>query len=85
MSFFRPNAGYRRRDKSRKHDVREELNIVNLTEKVKENKEKYLGRVTRIPTHRIQWKIRLNSRKKKTANIFKEVKISSRKHVNGTC
>jgi hypothetical protein len=36
MSCLRPDAGYRRIDMSWKHDVREELNIINIREEIEE-------------------------------------------------
>jgi hypothetical protein len=41
MRFARPVAGYRRTDKHRTIDIRRELNVLNLGEKVKGYQENY--------------------------------------------
>jgi hypothetical protein len=50
-------AGYRRTDKKRNISIRQELNIFNLGEKVKEYQQNYLEHILRMTTYRILWKL----------------------------
>jgi hypothetical protein len=51
MRFLRSVAGYRRMDKERNTDIKQELNIFNLGEKVKEYQWNYLEYILRMPTY----------------------------------
>jgi hypothetical protein len=47
---YRPVAGYRRVDNKINQDVKWELNIFNITQRIKECQQKYLEHVTRMTT-----------------------------------
>jgi hypothetical protein len=57
IRFLKSVAGYRRKDKNRNIDIRQELNIFNLGEKVKEYQHSYLQHILRMPTYRIPRKL----------------------------
>jgi hypothetical protein len=53
MRFLWSVAGYSRMDKMRDIDVRQELNIFSLGEKVEEYQQNYLEHILRMQTYRI--------------------------------
>lgn len=57
MRFLRSVAGYRRTDRQYNETIRDELNIFNLNNKIKEYQEKYYEHVQRMPEYRIPKKI----------------------------
>jgi hypothetical protein len=57
MRFLRSVAGYRRIDKKRNTDIRQNLKIFNLWEKIKEYQQNDFEHILRMPTYQIPWKI----------------------------
>jgi hypothetical protein len=57
MRFLRSVSGYRRMDKKRNIDIRQELKKYSLGEKVKEYQWNYLEHILRMPTYQIPWKL----------------------------
>jgi hypothetical protein len=46
-------VGYRRIDKKRNTDIRQDLNILNIREKIKEYQQKYFKHILRTQNYRI--------------------------------
>jgi hypothetical protein len=65
-------AGYRRTDKNRDKDIRQELNIFILREKLKEYQRNCLEHPLRMPTYRIPQK--LSDYRLKKMSTAKEIK-----------
>jgi hypothetical protein len=57
VRFLRPVAGYRRMDKKRNTDIRQNLKIFNLGEEIKECQQNYFERILRMPTYGISRKV----------------------------
>jgi hypothetical protein len=57
MRFLRSVAGYRRIDKKRNTDIRQNLKIFNIGDKIKEYQQNYFEHILRMPTYRIPRKI----------------------------
>jgi hypothetical protein len=57
MRFLRSVAGYRGTDKKRYTDIRQNLKIFNLGEKIRECQQKYFEHILIMPTYRIPTKI----------------------------
>jgi hypothetical protein len=50
-------ASYRRIDKKRNTDTRQNLKIFNLGQKIKEYQQNYFKHILRMPTNRIPWEV----------------------------
>jgi hypothetical protein len=57
MRFLRSVAGYRRTEKKINTDIRQDVKIVNLGQKIKEYQQNYFEHILRMPTYRIPLKI----------------------------
>jgi hypothetical protein len=57
MGFPRSVAGYRRIYKKINTDMRQNLKVFNLGEKIKEYQQNYFEHILRMPTYRIPGKI----------------------------
>jgi hypothetical protein len=57
MRFLRSVAGYRNVDKNINTDIRQDLKIFSLGNKIKEYQQNYFEHILRMPTYRIPWKI----------------------------
>jgi hypothetical protein len=57
MRFLRLVAGCRRRDKKRSIDIRQNLKIFNLGEKIKDYQHSYFKHILRLPSYQIPQKI----------------------------
>jgi hypothetical protein len=57
MRFLRPVAGCRRTDEKRNTDIRQNLKIFNLGQKIREYQQNYFEHILRMPTYRIPQKI----------------------------
>jgi hypothetical protein len=57
MRFLRPVAGCRRTDKKRNTDIRQNLKIFNLGQKIREYQQNYFEHILRMSTYRIPQKI----------------------------
>jgi hypothetical protein len=57
MRFLRSVAGYRRTDKKRNTDIRQNLKIFNLGQKIREYQQNYFEHILRMPTYCIPRKI----------------------------
>jgi hypothetical protein len=52
MRFLRSVAGYRRTDIKRNTDIRKNLKIFNLGQKIREYQQNYFELIQRMPTYR---------------------------------
>jgi hypothetical protein len=59
MKFLRSVAGYTLLDQNRSTDIRSELNIFNLTERIEQQKENWHEHILRMTTDRLP-KVLLN-------------------------
>jgi hypothetical protein len=57
MRFLRSVAGYRKTDTKRNTDIRQNLKIFSLGQKIREYQQNYLEHILRIPTYLIRRKI----------------------------
>jgi hypothetical protein len=57
MRFLRSVAGYRRIDEKRNTDIRQNLKIFNLGEKIREYQQNYFEHILIMPTYLIPRKI----------------------------
>jgi hypothetical protein len=57
MRFLRSVTGYRRTNKKRNTDIRQNLKIFNLGEKIREYQQNYFEHILSMPTYRIPRKI----------------------------
>jgi hypothetical protein len=57
MRFLRSLLAYRRIDKKRNADIRQDLKIFSLTEKIKKYQCTSFEHILRMPTYQIPWKI----------------------------
>jgi hypothetical protein len=57
MRFLRSVAGYGKTDKKRNTDIRQNLKILNLEEKIREYQQNYFEYILRMPTYPIPRKI----------------------------
>jgi hypothetical protein len=57
MRFLRSVTGYRRIDKKRNTDIRENLKIFNLGQKIREYQPNYFEHILRMLTYQIPWKV----------------------------
>jgi hypothetical protein len=57
MRYLRSVAGYRRTDKKRNTEIRQNLKIFNLGRKIREYQQNYFEHILRMPTYRIPRKI----------------------------
>jgi hypothetical protein len=53
MRFLRSVAGYRKIDKKRNTDIRQNLKIFNLGQKIREYQQNYFEHILRMSTYRI--------------------------------
>jgi hypothetical protein len=51
MRFLRSVAGYRRTDKKRNTDMRKNLKVFNLGQKIRQYQQNYFAHILRMPTY----------------------------------
>ena len=84
MRFLRPTAGYTLLDKKISSDIREQLGIVNINDKLTQYKINWRQHTQRMNDNRLPKKIKLKTRReKKYRKTTNEMISGSKAQVNG--